>query len=192
MEQQKLLDVHYISIRFIMAEEIKNRVAESGLITLDLEQFLPESDIVEFDLRPFLFMDQILRERDFREKLSVHDWSMYTGKHVAVHCSVEAIVPAWAYMTIAVHLTETALSVYQGTATAMLKHLIITSIREIDIQTYQQKRVLVKGCGERGIDAYAYLEVTLQLLPVVKSIMYGEACSAVPVFKRKNVDIQSS
>jgi hypothetical protein len=175
-----------------MAEEIKNRVAESGLITIDLEQFLPASEIVEFDLRPFLFMDQILRERDFREKLNVHDWSMYSGKHVAVYCSVEAIIPAWAYMTIAVHLSETALSLYQGTATAMLKHLIITSIRKIDAESYQHKRVLVKGCGEKGIDAYAYLEVTLQLLPVVKSIMYGEACSAVPVFKRKNVDIQSS
>ena len=175
-----------------MAEEIKNRVAESGLITIDLEQFLPESEIVEFDIRPFLFMDQILRERDFREKLNVHDWSMYSGKHVAVYCSVEAIIPAWAYMTIAVHLSETSLSIYQGTATAMLKYMIITSIRKMDIQAYHQKRVLVKGCGEKGIDAYAYLEVTLQLLPVVKSIMYGEACSAVPVFKRKNVDVISS
>jgi hypothetical protein len=168
-----------------MSEEIKNRVTESGLITLDLEQFFPEKDILSFDIRPFLFMDQILRERDFRDRLAVHDWSAYRGKHVAVHCSVEAIIPAWAYMTIAVHLSEYAASIYQGNPSEMLKSLIIASIRSIDTASFHQKRVLVKGCGEKGIDAYAYLEVTTLLMPVVKSIMYGEACSAVPVYKRR-------
>lgn len=168
-----------------MSVEIKNRVAERGLITLDLEQFFPETEILSFDIRSFLFMDQILRERDFRDKLAVHDWSVYRGKHVAVFCSVEAIIPAWAYMTIAVHLSEYAASIYQGNPSEMLKSLIIASIRSIDTGSFHQKRVLVKGCGEKGIDAYAYLEVTTLLMPVVKSIMYGEACSAVPVYKRK-------
>lgn len=141
-----------------MSEEIKNRVAESGLITMDLEQFFPESEIVEFDIRPFLFMDQILREREFREKLSQHNWDMYVGKHVAVYCSVDAIIPSWAYMSIAAHLIAVAKSVYQGNAAEMLKDLIIGSIRKLDGSDYEDKRVLVKGCGEKGIDAYAYLE----------------------------------
>lgn len=168
-----------------MSEELKNRVTESGLITLDLEQFFPESEIVDFDIRPFLFMDQILREREFREKLSVHDWNTYRGKHVAVYCSVDAIIPAWAYMSISVHLFAVAQSVYQGNASEMLKDLIIGSIRKVDASLYKDKRVLVKGCGEKGIDAFAYLEITLRLIDHAKTIMYGEACSAVPVYKRK-------
>lgn len=170
-----------------MPEEIKNRVAESGLITLDLEQFFPKFEIVPFDIRPFLFMDQILREREFREKLLLHDWDVYKEKNVAVYCSVDAIIPAWAYMTIAVHLSAVARSVYQGSTTDMLKDLIIGSIRKLNPGDYQDKRVLVKGCGEKGIDAYAYLEITLILMHAVKNIMYGEACSAVPVYKRKAV-----
>lgn len=168
-----------------MSEEIKNRVAESGLITIDLEQFFPTAEIVEFDIRPFLFMDQILREREFREKLAMHDWEKYRGNHVAVHCNVEAIIPAWAYMSIAVQLSGIALSVYQGNPSEMLKDLIIGTIRSLELSCYQDKRVLVKGCGEKGIDAYAYLEITMRLMNVVKTIMYGEACSAVPVYKRK-------
>ena len=168
-----------------MTDEIKNKIAESGLITLDLEQFFPTSEIIEFDIRPFLFMDQILREREFREKLTMHDWEQYRGKHVAVHCSVDAIIPAWAYMSIAVHLSAIAQTVYQGKAADMLKDLIIGSIRTLEPSAYQDKRVLVKGCGEKGIDAYAYLEITMRLMNAVKTIMYGEACSAVPVYKRK-------
>jgi hypothetical protein len=168
-----------------MGDEIKNKVAESGLITLDLEAFLPASDIVEFDIRSFLFMDQILREREFRENLALHDWEKYREKHVAVYCSVDAIIPAWAYMSIAVHLSDIARSVYQGSAADMLKDLIIESIRELDPSLYKDKRLLIKGCGAKGIDAYAYLEMTMKLKSVVKTIMYGEACSAVPVYKRK-------
>ena len=168
-----------------MSEEIKNRVAESGLITIDLEEFFPSSEIVEFDIRPFLFMDQILREREFREKLSNHDWDQYRAKHVAVYCSVEAIIPAWAYMSVAVHLSALAGSVYQGNRDEMLKNLLVGTIRNLDISSYQDKRVLIKGCGEKGIEAYAYLEVTMKLMNVAKTIMYGEACSAVPVYKRK-------
>lgn len=168
-----------------MSEEIKNRVAESGLITLDLEQYLPTIEIVPFDIRSFLFMDQILREREFRDKLLVHEWDMYEGKHVAVYCSVDAIIPAWAYMTIAVHLAPVAESVYQGETTEMKKDLVIGSIRKLDPVEFQDKRLLIKGCGDKAIDAYAYLEITLRLINAAKTIMYGEACSAVPVYKRK-------
>jgi hypothetical protein len=110
---------------------------------------------------------------------------MYVGKHVAVYCSVDAIIPSWAYMSIAAHLIAVAKSVYQGNAAEMLKDLIIGSIRKLDGSDYEDKRVLVKGCGEKGIDAYAYLEITLRLMDHAKTIMYGEACSAVPVYKRK-------
>lgn len=167
-----------------MEQPIKNRVAESGIITLDLEQYMPDSDIISFDIRSFLFMDQILKEKDFREALRSHDWGKYKGRHVAVYCSVEAIIPAWAYMCIVVHLSDSSRSIFQGTPDEMLKDLLISSIRAIPVDMYADKRVLIKGCGDLGIAAYAYFEATRVLLPCVKSIMYGEACSAVPVYKR--------
>jgi len=171
-----------------MSSEIKNRVTESGLITLDLEQFLPVEEMVELDIRSFLFMERILKEQDFRERLKNYDWEYYRSKHVAVHCSVDAIVPAWAYMSIAVCLHEVAKSVYQGTLADMQKDKLSTHIRSMDGTAYHDKRVLIKGCGDKNIDAAAYLEITSLLMPYVKSIMYGEACSAVPVFKRKAVE----
>ncbi len=171
-----------------MSLEIKNRVAESGLITLDLEKFLPEEQMVELDIRSFLFMERILKEQDFRERLKNYDWEPYRSKHVAVHCSVDAIVPAWAYMSIAVYLQGIATSVYQGTLGEMQKDKLCTFIRSMKGDDYQDRRVLIKGCGDKNIDAAAYLEITLLLIPYAKSIMYGEACSAVPVFKRKAVE----
>lgn len=171
-----------------MSLEIKNRVAESGLITIDLEQFLPPEELVDLDIRVFLFMERILKEQDFRERIKDFDWEPYRSKHVAVFCSVDAIIPAWAYMSIAVCLHGIAKSVYQGTLADMQRDKLNTYIRSIDASSYEQKRVLIKGCGEKNIDASAYLEITLLLLPHVKSIMYGEACSAVPVYKRKAIE----
>lgn len=168
-----------------MSEPIINKVAESGLISIELEQFLPKEEIVAFDLKPFLFMGLILKEKDFRAALLQHDWPSYSGKIAAIHCSADAIIPVWAYMLTASYLQPVAADVSFGTPDEALKESLIKKMSGIDVTEYIDKRVVVKGCGEKKIEAYAYLEITKLLLPVAKSIMYGEPCSTVPIFKRK-------
>lgn len=168
-----------------MSEPIINKVAESGLVSIELEQFLPKEEIVAFDLKPFLFKGLILKEKDFRTALVQHDWSPYSGKIVSIFCSADAIIPVWAYMLSASYLQPIAADVSFGTPEEALKEALIKNISTIDPSEYRDKRIVVKGCGEKKIEAYAYLEITKVLLPVAKSIMYGEPCSTVPVFKRK-------
>ena len=168
-----------------MSEPIINKVAESGLVSIELDHFLPAEEIVSFDLKPFLFMGLILKEKDFRAALLQHDWSAYGGKIAAIHCSADAIIPVWAYMLSASYLQPVAADLYFGTPEEALKESLIKKMSAFDVTEYRDKRVVVKGCGEKKIEAYAYLEITKRLLPVVKSIMYGEPCSTVPIFKRK-------
>ena len=165
-------------------ETIVNKVAESGIITLDLAPFIPTDDIALFDLKPFLFREMILREKDYRAALQTHDWKQYTGKHVAVTCSAEAIIPVWAYMLAASYLQPVAGSVYYGTIEALVNSLIQARINEINVDEYKDKRVVIKGCGDTPIPEAAYLAVTQHLRPVVKSLMYGEPCSTVPIYKK--------
>ena len=167
-----------------MAEEIINRVAASALEELNLENHFPKQEIVTFDLKPFLFMELILKEKDFREKLQNTDWSVYEGKIVAVTCTADAIIPVWAYMLVASNL-PLAHTVVFGDEQAALKEVFLKNISAIDINEFADKRVVVKGCGNLPVGEYAYLEITNKLRPVVKSIMYGEACSTVPIFKKK-------
>jgi len=166
-----------------MAEEIVNKVALSGLLTLDLEDYYPREEIVLFDLKPYLFMEKILREKDFRAALQQMDWTQFQDKIVAVTCSVDAIIPLWAYMLVAVNLQPFANDVVMGDEKAALQQTFLKKIAAIDIQEFADKRVIVKGCGDLSVGGYAYLEVAKRLRPVVKSIMYGEACSNVPVYK---------
>jgi hypothetical protein len=168
-----------------MSDPIINKVAESGLVSIELEQFLPSEEIVSFDLKQFLFMGLILKEKDFRSALLQHDWSAYKGKIAAIHCSADAIIPVWAYMLSASYLQPVAADLSFGTPDDALKESLIKKMGAIDVTEYQDKRVVVKGCGEKKIEAYAYLEITKRLIPVAKSIMYGEPCSTVPIFKRK-------
>lgn len=168
-----------------MSDVIVNKVAQSGLVTLDLEQYLPAGESSSFDLKDHLFMGLILKEKDFREALKNLDWSSYAGKNVAVICSVDAIIPVWAYMLVTSYLQPVAHYVFVGTEAEMFKHLFLKNLSAIDTESFRDQRVVVKGCGEVTIDSYAYAEITRQLLPVVKSIMYGEPCSTVPVFKKK-------
>lgn len=168
-----------------MAEEIINRVAASALEELNLENYFPREKIVVFDLKPFLFMELILKEKDFREKLQQTDWSTYEGKIVAVTCSADAIIPVWAYMLVASNLHPYAAEVVFGDEQAALKETFLKNISGIDFNEFVDKRVVVKGCGNLPVGEYAYLEITNRLRPVAKSIMYGEACSTVPVFKKK-------
>ncbi len=167
-------------------EELKNKVAASGLITIDLEKFYPSSEPISFDLKDFLFMEMLLKEKDFREGLEKHDWSQYAGKSVAVFCSTDAIIPLWAYMLIASKLSPIAKLVHAGDAASCFREEFIQNIRKgIEASVFEEKRVVIKGCGEKQIPDYAYVEASTILLPVVKSLMYGEPCSTVPVFKKK-------
>lgn len=168
-------------------EELINRVTESGIITLDLADYLPKKEsYLEFDLKPFLFREMILKEKDYRTALQTFDWSMYAGKHVAINCSTDAIIPVWAYMLAASYLQPIALSVYFGTKVDLERHIVFDTINKIDITEFADKRVVIKGCGEIEIPESAYLAITFHLRGVVKSLMYGEPCSTVPIFKKKS------
>jgi hypothetical protein len=168
-----------------MAEEIINKVASSGIITIDLEDYYPKEEIALFDIKPYLFRELILKEKDFREALQKTDWTKYENKIIAVICSVDAIIPAWAYMLIATYLQAVAKDIIIGDQKEAIKQNILKRINEININDFNQKRLIIKGCGDVFIDSAAYMEITKKLLPAAKSIMYGEACSNVPVYKKK-------
>lgn len=168
-----------------MEAPIINKVSESGLITLDLEIFYPAEDIVAFDLAPFLFRGLILKEKEFRDAIQEHDWNQYDQKVVAVFCSADAIIPAWAYMLVSSKLSGIASKVYPGSPDEALKALLLHNLEKIEPSEFTDKRVVVKGCGDKSIGDFAYLAITNKLTPVVKSLMYGEPCSTVPVYKKK-------
>jgi hypothetical protein len=168
-----------------MEETIINKVSESALTTLDLEQFYPKEEIALFDIKDFLFMGLILKEKDFREALKNLDLDIYNNKPVAVTCSADAVIPMWAYMLIATYLQPIAKEIIFGTKEDLIKQLLLKNIAQIQIEDYKDKRVVIKGCGDLPIGEAAYLEATTLLRPVVKSIMYGEPCSTVPIYKKK-------
>jgi hypothetical protein len=169
-----------------MEEVIINKVAESALTTIDLADYYPaEQELALFDVKPFLFMELILREKDFREALKNHDWTVYEGKQVAVTCSADAIIPVWAYMLAAAYLTPVAAQVYMTPFENLANAVLVDRIKHIDVSVFTDKRIVVKGCGELPISEAAYLTITAKLRPVVKSIMYGEPCSTVPIYKNK-------
>jgi len=168
-----------------MSDEIINKVAESGLITLNLEEFLPDRPVVLFDLKEYLFMGLILKEKDFRAAMQQHDWSQYQDKYVAVTCTVDAVIPVWAYMLVASYLQPLAKDVVYGNEEELKNQVLMKNLQQHDVTTYTDKRIVVKGCGDVPIGDRAYLEITKRLRPVAKSIMYGEPCSTVPIYKKK-------
>ncbi|MBC6492836.1 DUF2480 family protein [Flavihumibacter stibioxidans] len=168
-----------------MSDLIVNKVADSGLISLDLENYYPKDVIEVFDLKDFLFMGLILKEKDFREAMKQHDWSQYQDKYVTVTCSADAVIPVWAYMLVASNLQPFTRDMYLGTTEEFHKQLFLRNLRQIDPRQFTDQRVVVKGCGDTPIGEFAYLEITRLLLPVAKTIMYGEPCSTVPVFKKR-------
>lgn len=167
-------------------DAIVNKVAESGIITLDLANFLPkEENIIGFDLKPFLFKEMILREKDYRTTMAEHDWSIYNDKNVAIYCSVDAIIPMWAYMLATSYLQQNdAKLAYYGSEAELKNHVLLQNISDINIAEYENKRVILKGCGDVGIPEKAYVAASQKLLPVVKTLMYGEPCSTVPIYKK--------
>lgn len=167
-----------------MSEAIVNRVSESSLITLNLEDYYPSTDIVEFDLKDYLFMGMILKEKPFRESLSQLELDPFRGKVAAVTCSADAIIPQWAYMLVASVLQPVCADVLFGNAESVRQQLLLRNIASISASEYDGKRLVIKGCGEKPVGPDAYLLATKLLRPFAKSIMYGEPCSTVPVYKQ--------
>ena len=168
-----------------MSELFVNKVAESGLITIDLEKYIPKGENMLFDLKEYLFMELILKEKEFRASLKETEWEKFRDKNVAIVCSADAIIPVWAYMLVVSYLQPVAKEIVMGDAQELEKKLFIQNIDAININEFADKRIVIKGCDETPIADFAYMEITKRLLPVVKSIMYGEPCSTVPVYKKR-------
>ena len=167
-------------------ENFVNKVAASGLITLNLEEYYHSGERVVYDIKDNLFHGLMLREKDFREFIKTHDWASYTGKNIAVICSADAIVPTWAYMLLANKLKPYANEVVFGSLETLESVLFTKALAKIDLNAFAGERVVVKGCADIDVPISAYVEITSLLTPVVKSIMYGEPCSTVPIYKRKD------
>ncbi len=170
-----------------MEAEFVNKVSESGIITLDLEDFYPKEETAVFDMKDHLFMGLILKEKDFREVMKNLDLSPYKDKNIALSCSADAVIPVWAYMLVASYLQPVAKEIIFGDADFLHKTLFLKNIAKINTEDYKDQRVVIKGCGELPISETAYVAITNLLRPVVKSIMYGEPCSTVPVYKKPRV-----
>ena len=161
-----------------------NRVAASGLITINLEDFFPPEELLVFDIKDYLYMELILKEKDFRKALKEQDWTQYENKILAVYCSTDAIVPVWAYMLVAAYAEPYAKSIFQGDAENFYKLAFSKALDQIDASQYQEKRIVIKGCSNKPVPPSAYVDLTRKLRPYAQSIMYGEPCSTVPIFKR--------
>lgn len=162
-----------------------NKVAQSGLITLDLDNYYPKAQIVELDIADFLFKGLVLREKEFRDMIANFDWSNFENKVVAVYCSTDAIVAKWAYMLISASLNNIAKEIYFGNVEGVIIQKMLLAINNINFDKFKNEKVIVKGCGKFEIPTEVYVAVSSKLLPLVQSLMYGEACSTVPIYKSK-------
>ena len=167
-----------------MPAEIINKVTESGLLQYDLEGLYTEGERVLFDLKGWLFEELILKEKDFREQVKNHDWSQYQNKLVALACTADAIVPTWAFMLVAVHLQPVAKYMILGDLQKLEESLFREAISKLDHESFRNQRVVIKGCGGK-VPVSAYVDFADFLRPLAKSILYGEPCSTVPVYKAK-------
>lgn len=167
-----------------MAEEIINKVVNSKLITIDLEDFYPKGKRVIFDVKNWLFEEIILKEKDFRASVKNHDWSQYQDDFVALTCSSDAIIPSWAYLLVTVNLAPFAKKIVVGNLTTLETAIYQDIISNLPIETYRDKPIIIKGCSKKEIPETAYVQLVSKLLPIAKSVMYGEACSTVPIKKK--------
>ena len=169
-----------------MSDTLVNRIANSGLITLRPEEWIPVTETAPFDLKDFLFKGLILKEQEFRESMKTHNWEQYRDKVLCVFCSVDAIVPSWAFMLVAANASEKASDIFYGTPQQWTTSQILSHIDNMDSTQFTDQKVIIKGCSD---DAYIgpeiYVALTHKLVPVVKTLMFGEPCSTVPVFKRR-------
>lgn len=168
-----------------MQDEIINRVAQSGLIQISPADFIPQGERVLLDIKPWLFQELILKEKDFREHIKACNWQQYQQKYVAVHCTADAIIPTWAYMLITSSLEPVAAKIFFGTIEDMVEYLTIENIRNTDFEKFKNQRVVIKGCSDYHFSPAVYMMLTEKLKPIAKSILFGEPCSTVPVYKSK-------
>jgi hypothetical protein len=168
-----------------MGEEIINRVALSKLMVVDLEDYYPEGERIIFDIKDWLYEGFVLREKDFRQLVINYNWSKHENQFVALTCSTDAIIPAWAYMLLTIELQPYARKVNVGDLASLETSIYQDIINGLDVQPYNDKPLIIKGCAHKPVPSNAYIMLTSKLKPVAKSIMYGEACSSVPLFKRK-------
>lgn len=166
-------------------DEIVNKVASSGLLSIDLEEFSEPGERVLFDIKPFLYQELILKEKEFRDALKKHNWQLYQGKLVGIICSSDAIVPTWAFMLVALELEAHAKRVFFADLTGIEMLLFKEKLQEFNPEKYKGARVVIKGCSDKPVPANAFVELSVLLKPFVKSIMYGEPCSTVPLYKSK-------
>jgi len=169
-----------------MDNEIVNKVSTSGIVTINLEDFYIKGERVLFNIKPLLFQELILKEKDFREFIKNNDWSQYQNKMVALTCTADAIVPTWAYMLLTLALQPFAKKVVFGDLQTLETLLFAERLEKVDVKDYKDARVVIKGCGDIDLPKNAYVQLTALLQPYVKSIMYGEPCSTVPLYKRKS------
>jgi hypothetical protein len=168
-------------------EEIINRVSSSQLVTFDLEELYTPGDRVQFDVKDQLFQELVLKEKDFRNFVNNHDWSQYQDKFVAITCSVDAIVPTWAFMLLSSSLQPFAKQVIFGSLQDLEIVLFKQALDKVDWKKYDNTKVVIKGCSKIEVPVSAYVEATNKLRLIATSIMYGEPCSTVPIFKRKSL-----
>jgi hypothetical protein len=168
-----------------MGEEIINRVALSKLMVVDLEDYYPEGERIIFDIKDWLYEGFVLREKDFRQLVINYNWSKHENQFVALTCSTDAIIPAWAYMLLTIELQPYARKVNVGDLASLETSIYQDIINGLDVEPYHDKPLIIKGCAHKPVPSNAYIMLTSKLKPVAKSIMYGEACSSVPLFKRK-------
>lgn len=167
-----------------MSDQIINKVSKSALQTIDLEQHYTSGERVSFDIKDQLHQGLVLKEKEFRDYIKSNDWSAYEGKHVAIHCSADAIVPTWAYMLLSVALRPFAKTIIFGSAEELEIQLFKDALNKIDWSAYQDGKVVIKGCSKVNVPMATYVEVTNRLRPIAASIMFGEPCSTVPIFKK--------
>jgi len=166
-------------------ETIVNKVSQSGILTFNLEEYYDKKPRVIFDIKDCLFMGLILKEKDFRDFIKTHDWMQYQSKNVSIICSADAIIPTWAYMLIASKLNGLANFYVFGDLIQLESALFQKALASVNIEDYREKKIVIKGCGHLPVPTFAYVEITRLFLPVASSIMYGEPCSTVPVYKKK-------
>lgn len=168
-----------------MADEIINRVAQSKLEVIDLEDYYPQGKRVQFDIKDWLHEGLVLREKEFRQYVKEHDWSQYQDQYLALNCSTDAIIPAWAYLLISIELASYSKKTIIGDLDALETSIYQDIIKDLDLNLYQDKPIIIKGCSNKPVPDNAYVLLSEVLQPIAKSIMYGEACSSVPLFKKK-------
>lgn len=168
-----------------MSDEIVNRVANSSLITVDLEDYYPAGERILFDVKDWLYEGFVLREKDFREQVKNHDWAQYQNKYIALTCTTDAIIPAWAYMLIATQLDAYAVKTVIGNLETLETLVYQDIISNLDVSEFKDKPLIIKGCSKKPVPENAYIMLIDKLKPIAKSIMYGEACSSVPLYKRR-------